>query len=208
MKREQRTQQRGSGILATAAGRLRRQPLALGAALIPALAASLALAAGSPPKPATPSITAHPADPTNQTTALFNYSSSTAGASYECQLDGAAFASCPATGKSYSGPIADGKHTFKVRTLAAGKTSGDATYSWTVDTTAPSAAVSFPVDGSALSSAAWGHGCPGHAGICGSARDSGGIAAVSVSIRQGSGKWWGGSGFDRSTETFQAATLS
>src|SRR4051812_3486178 len=190
MKRERRTQdERHEGLLAAAAGRLRRYPLVLSFAMVPALAAGLALAAGSPPKPAAPTITSHPADPSNQATALFHYSSATPGASFECQLDGTAFASCPATGKSYAGPLADGKHTFKARALAAGKTSGEATYSWTVDTAAPSIAVSFPVDGSALNSAAWGHGCPGRAGVCGVAHDGGDVTAVSVSIRQGSGKW-------------------
>ena len=209
MKREQRIRDERHGrFLAAAVGRLARRPLVVGIAIVPALAAGLAFAAGSPPKPAAPTITSHPADPANQAAALFHYSSATSGASFECQLDGSAFASCPATGKSYPGPLADGKHTFKVRALAAGKTSGEATYSWTVDTTAPSTAVSFPVDGSALSSAAWGHGCPGRAGICGVARDAGGIAAVTVSIQQGTGKWWGGSAFDRSTETFGPATVS
>jgi len=217
MKRETRTTtQPESGLLARTASMLSRHPLALLASLLPVLLAGVALAAKppesskqpAPPKPATPTINAHPAALTNQTSAQFTYSDSTSGAAFECQLDSSSFAACAAGGKSYAGPLAQGRHTFKVRALAAGKTGDEAAYTWTVDTTAASAAVSFPVDGSALSSAAWGHGCPGRAGICGTARDANGVAAVYVSIRQGSGKWWGGSAFDQTTEAFRAATLS
>jgi hypothetical protein len=189
-------------------GMLRRHPLALLAGLVPAVLAAVAVAAGGTPKPPTPSISAHPADPTNQTSAQFQYSAPAPGASFECQLDSGAFASCPSASKSYAGPLAQGKHTFKVHIVSGGKAGSDATYSWTVDTTPPSVALAFPVDGSALSSAAWGHGCPGRAEICGRASDQHGIAAVSVSIRQGSGKWWGGSAFDRTAESFQPATVT
>jgi hypothetical protein len=209
MKRDRRTfQEADAGILARMAGWLRRHPLALLASLPPALLAGAALAAGGPSKPPTPTITSHPAEVTNQTAAQFQYTASAPGAAFECQLDSGAFAACPASGRSYPGPLAAGKHTFKVRVLAGGKTGADAAYSWTVDTTAPTAAVAFPVDGSALGSAAWGQGCPGRAGICGSATDASGISAVSVSIRQGSGKWWGGSAFDQTTESFRSATLA
>lgn len=215
MNRDRRTtEQARTGLLAKTAGLLRRHPLALPASLLPALAAGIALAApGSakqltPPKPAAPTITSHPAALTNQTSAQFQYGDSTSGAGFECQLDGSANAACPAAGKSYPGPLTEGKHTFKVRAVAAGKPGDDTDYSWTVDTTAPTAAVSFPVDGSALRSAAWGQGCPGRAGICGSAKDANGVSAVYVSIRQGNGKWWGGSSFDQTSESFRTATLS
>jgi hypothetical protein len=209
MRREHRTHNEGQARRRIAPdSMLRRHPLALLAGLVPAVVAAVAVAAGGSPKPPTPSITARPADPTNQTSAQFHYSAPTPGASFECQLDSGAFASCPAAGKSYAGPLAQGKHTFKVRIVSGGKTGSDAAYSWTVDTTPPSVALAFPVNGSALSSAAWGHGCPGRAGICGSASDQNDIDAVSVSIRQGSGKWWGGSAFDRTSETFQPASVT
>jgi hypothetical protein len=209
MRREHRTHNEGQARRRIAPGSmLRRHPLALLAGLVPAVVAAVAVAAAGSPKPPTPSITAHPADPTNQTSAQFHYSAPSPGASFECQLDSGAFASCAAAGKSYTGPLAQGKHTFKVRIVSGGKAGSDASYSWTVDTTPPTAAIAFPVDGSALNSAAWGHGCPGRAGICGSASDQQGISAVSVSIRQGSGKWWGGSAFDRTAESFQAATVT
>ena len=217
MKRDTRTtEQPDAGVLARTAGRLRRHPLALLSSLLPILLAGVALAAKppesskqpAPAKPATPTINTHPAGLTNQTSAQFTYAESTSGAAFECRLDSGSFAACAGSGKSYAGPLDQGNHTFKVRAFAAGKTSDEAAYTWTVDTAAPSGAVSFPVDGSALSSAAWGHGCPGRAGICGTAKDANGVTAVYVSIRQGAGKWWGGGAFDQTTEVFRATTLS
>jgi hypothetical protein len=201
-------------MLTAAAAGLRRRPLALGVMVLPALAAGIAFASpGSakspaPAKPAAPTITSHPAALADQTSAQFQYSVTTSGAAFECELDGSAYGACPAGGKSYPGPLTQGKHTFKVRATAGGKAGDDTDYSWTVDTTAPTAAVSFPVDGSALRSAAWGQGCPGRAALCGAAKDASGIASVSVSIRQGSGKWWGGAAFDQSAEGFRTATVS
>jgi len=215
MNRDRRTtEQAETGLLAKTAGLLRRHPLALPASLLPALVAGIALAApGSakqpaPAKPAAPTIASQPAALTNQTSAAFQYGDSTPGVTFECQLDSSSFGACPAAGKSYPGPLGQGKHTFKVRAVAAGRTGDDTGYSWTVDTTAPTADVSFPVDGSALRAATWGQGCSGHGAICGSAKDANGVSAVYVSIRQGNGKWWGGSAFDQTSESFRPATLA
>jgi hypothetical protein len=215
MNRDRRTtEQAETGLLAKTAGLLRRHPLALPASLLPALVAGIALAApGSakqptPAKPATPTITSHPAALSNQTSAQFSYGDSTSGVSFECQLDGSAYGACPAAGKSYPGPLTQGKHTFKVRAVAGGRAGDDTDYSWTVDTTAPTPTTSFPADSSALRSATWGQGCSGHAAICGSAKDANGVSAVYVSIRQGNGKWWGGNSFDQTSESFRTATLS
>jgi hypothetical protein len=85
--------------------------------------------------PAAPTITAFPANPTNQTTAAFSFTGE-AGASFLCSLDGAAFAACTSS-KSYTG-IAAGSHTFRVEARdAAGNTGSPAAYTWTVDLTAP-----------------------------------------------------------------------
>jgi hypothetical protein len=207
MKRHTSTQDRSEARLPRATRALRRHPIALLATLAPALAAAAALAAGAPARLPVPTISSRPSDPTNQTSAQFRYSAPGAGVSYQCRLDGAAFISCPASGIGYPGPLAAGRHTFEVRAIVGGKTGDDASYSWTVDTTPPTAAIAFPVDGSALGPAAWGHGCPGRAGICGTAKDATGVSAVAVSIRQGAGKWWDGSAFDRTSETFVAAAV-
>ncbi|MFL5924554.1 MAG: Ig-like domain-containing protein [Gaiellaceae bacterium] len=79
-----------------------------------------------------------PADPTNTTSGSFAFMSSNGGITFDCALDGAAFGSC--TSPVPFGPLADGTHTFAVRTTNQAHTTGPATiWSWTVDTLAPAA---------------------------------------------------------------------
>lgn len=92
--------------------------------------------------PATPTITQSPANPTNATIASFKYSS--AGAtSYQCKLDAAlVFTACPASGITYPVlpllALPPGSHTFQVRAVdTKGNTSGAASYTWVIDTGAP-----------------------------------------------------------------------
>jgi hypothetical protein len=82
-----------------------------------------------------------PASPTNATSASFTFSSSEAGSTFQCRLDGGAFAACT-SGQSYTG-LADGSHTFEVRaTDPAGTTDATpATHSWAVDTGAPNTTI-------------------------------------------------------------------
>ena len=89
------------------------------------------------------SITGHPVATTTNPNASFSFTGSDdltvpASLTFECALDGAAFAACTAP-KSYSG-LAVGSHTFQVRASdTAGNTdSTPASYSWTiVDASAP-----------------------------------------------------------------------
>jgi large repetitive protein len=104
-----------------------------------AVTAWVALAANTPP-PA-PTISAGPANPTNQTSATFTYTDSQAVTKFQCSLDGAAFADCGTTrpsSKTYSG-LAAGSHTFQVRAFVqqGNLTSSPTSYSWVVDQTAP-----------------------------------------------------------------------
>src|SRR5207244_9703208 len=83
------------------------------------------------------SITASPINPSHTPRLAFSFSSE-AGATFQCGLDGAAFASCSSP-KSYTG-VVDGSHTFQVKaTDTAGNTGTAASYTWTVDTAAPTA---------------------------------------------------------------------
>ena len=76
--------------------------------------------------------------------ATFTFSADEGGSTVECDLDGAGFSSCSSP-KSYSS-LSDGSHTFKVKaTDGAGNTDPTpAQYTWTVDTTSPSSATTFP----------------------------------------------------------------
>jgi hypothetical protein len=190
------------------ARRLPRRALALAAASASILIAGIAIAAPRSSQPSTPYITGHPADPTNQTSAHLVYADSQAGVSFQCKLDGGAYVSCPQGGVSYAGPLGEGKHTFQVRASAGSKTSDDVSLSWAVDTTAPTTALAYPANGATLSAGAWGQGCPARAGLCGTAKDEHGIRSVAVSIRASNGRWWNGSAFNQTSESFLAADVS
>src|SRR5206468_1694694 len=87
--------------------------------------------------PLAPTITASPPNPSNSTSPSFSFTGE-AGGTFQCQLDGGGFTACT-TPKSYTG-LADGSHTFQVRqTDAAGNTGPAASYTWTIDTSAPAA---------------------------------------------------------------------
>jgi peptidoglycan/xylan/chitin deacetylase (PgdA/CDA1 family) len=86
--------------------------------------------------PPAPSLTSTPPASSGSSSASFGFSDSEAGVSFECQLDGSAFAACTSP-KGYSG-LADGSHTFAVRARdTAANTSTATSYSWRIDTTAP-----------------------------------------------------------------------
>jgi MYXO-CTERM domain-containing protein len=78
-----------------------------------------------------------PSTPTNQTQATFSFFAFESDARFECSLDGAPFSACasPVTYVSLSG----GTHTFQVRArdTAGNVDATPASYSWTVDRTAP-----------------------------------------------------------------------
>jgi predicted outer membrane repeat protein len=87
-----------------------------------------------------------PPDPTNDPAARFEFGA-TEAASFECRLDAGEWVSC-SRGQAYPG-LADGRHTFSVgATDAAGNGEAEpASYSWTVDTTAPDTTIgSAPED--------------------------------------------------------------
>ena len=83
-----------------------------------------------------PSITSAPAATSANPAPSFTFSHGSF-TSFQCQLDGAAFAACTSP-KSYSG-LADGSHTFGIRALDAdGVATPVSTSTWTISTAAPS----------------------------------------------------------------------
>jgi hypothetical protein len=105
----------------------------------------------SPPETA---ITAGPSGTVTTTDATFEFTSSEAGSSFECQLDAAGYAACTSP-MAHLG-LADGQHTFDVRARdAAGNTDPTpATRTWTVVTTPPSAGIVRSASSSAVNTTA------------------------------------------------------
>ena len=88
--------------------------------------------------PPTVTITSMPTNPTNATTASFNFTVSEG--SPQCKLDGAAFAAC--TSPRVYTALADGSHTFTVQATDAVGNVGSATYTWVIDATLPVVTIS------------------------------------------------------------------
>jgi hypothetical protein len=84
-------------------------------------------------------LTATPSRPSNSSAATFFFTANKPATSFECKLDGAAFVSC-ASPQAYGG-LADGTHTFAVKGTAIGGTGPATVYTWTIDTTGPTAAI-------------------------------------------------------------------
>ncbi|MDA0164689.1 Ig-like domain-containing protein [Solirubrobacter ginsenosidimutans] len=97
-------------------------------------------------------INSGPSGNVSSTSATFTFSSTEAGSTFQCALDGAAFAACPA---GYTG-LAQGAHTFQVRaTDAVGNVDASpATQSWTVDTVAPNTTINSGPTGAVASTSA------------------------------------------------------
>ena len=185
-----------------------RVALALGSALAVAATGALAgHAALAVPLTPTPAILSGPSAATTSRTASFTYRDTETTATFKCSLDAGFFLTCPASGTNYSG-LSEGSHTFRVEAQALTKSmSAPASRSWSVDTTAPTVALTFPAAGHAYNAAGWNASCPPSPGQCGTASDATGVASVQVALsQQSSGKYWSGSGFTLASQVFQAAT--
>ncbi|HET6656454.1 MAG TPA: Ig-like domain-containing protein [Gaiellaceae bacterium] len=154
-------------------------------------------------------IDSNPSDPTSSTSASFSFSSTEGGSTFACQLDGGGYSACTSP-KSYAGPLGQGSHTFTVRaTDGAGNTDGTpATYTWTVDSVAPSSATTFPASAANYTTSGWNAGCA-TIGFCGTYSDAtSGVQKVEISIRQGSGNYWSAGSFSSAGEVWNTASLS
>jgi hypothetical protein len=79
---------------------------------------------------------------------------------------------------------------------------------YTIDRSPPTATVTFPATGGAYNAAGYKAGCsPTALDICGSVTDIGGVHSVKLSIFNGT-KYWNGTGFTSSSETFVTAALA
>ncbi|MDD5222961.1 MAG: fibronectin type III domain-containing protein [bacterium] len=87
------------------------------------------------------SITSHPQNPSNQVSMTFEFASTEAGSTFECQLDSKGWNTCSSPQVYYPGTnYSDGGHTFEVRAMNPTRTAIDqtpASYTWTIDTTSP-----------------------------------------------------------------------
>jgi fibronectin type 3 domain-containing protein len=96
----------------------------------------------------TATIGTKPSSPSNDTAPSFSFSSSEpSGATFECALDGVAFAAC-STPKTYT-TLVDGSHTFAVKAidLAGNHSTSPASLTWIVDTISPTVPGSFQLLG-------------------------------------------------------------
>jgi len=121
------------------------------------------------------SLTANPAVLTTSVSASFSFTGSDTGGSglagFECKLDGGSFAACVSP-NNYSS-LADGSHTFQVRAVdgAGSRDASPASFTWVVDTTAPTNAITAsPANPTGSTSANFGF----------SAADTGGSGIASI----------------------------
>ena len=127
----------------------------------------------------TTSIDSSPPALSNAASASFAFSGSDAGgsgiASFECRRDGASFAPC--TSPQAYAALADGAHSFEVRAIdtAGNVDATPATFSWTIDTAAPTTSIDSSPP--ALSNA-------GSASFAFSGTDAGGSGVASFECRR------------------------
>ena len=133
--------------------------------------------------PASPTITQRPLASTADPEATFGFTTTQAGVTFECKLDGASFAPCIST-KTYT-DITVGSHVFQVRAVdASGIASAPVSFSWTVVTG------SFGISGNLAATLAPGVSSPLNLSFTNPYNFSGGlkVLSVTVTVQQGTVK--------------------
>jgi hypothetical protein len=88
--------------------------------------------------PPAPTLTAKPAAQSNTSAPSFSFTDSESGLTFQCALDAANFSACTSP-KSYSG-LSQATHMFRVKAIDAAANQGaETSYTWTIDTMAPTA---------------------------------------------------------------------
>jgi hypothetical protein len=92
-------------------------------------------------------IDSSPPNTSNSASATFTFSTNQPNATFQCTIDGSAFADCTSP-QQYTG-LADGSHTFQVRATNGAGVSDPSpdSYGWTVDATAPTISSVSPANG-------------------------------------------------------------
>jgi hypothetical protein len=105
---------------------------------------------GSGPTAPDTFIDSGPDPATRETSATFSFHASTADATFECSLDGAAYTACSSP-TTYD-PLGEGTHNFAVRAVDAdGTDPSAATRSWRVDLTPPDTTITSGPSGTVVS---------------------------------------------------------
>src|SRR5262249_4917280 len=92
-------------------------------------------------------ITASPANPSNNSSPSFSFTANESGVRFECRLDAGVFGAC--TSPFTSVTLGDGTHTFEVRAIDAADNVDPtpASFTWVIDTAAPDTTItSAPPD--------------------------------------------------------------
>jgi hypothetical protein len=87
-----------------------------------------------------PTLSSEPANPSNNASAGFSFSAGNASA-YQCKLDTGAYASC--TSPYTPASLAQGSHTFSVRGISGSSAGPAISYTWTLDTIAPTQSIAL-----------------------------------------------------------------
>lgn len=129
----------GKAGKAGSTGRIRR--LLLAAAVVVLTGSGAVAATSLKPSEPVPVITAGPADPTGVTGATFVFTAVAGVGGHACSLDTGPYVACTSP-RTYPGPLAEGRHTFRVRGQdTSGRTGPAASWTWRVDLTPPRAPV-------------------------------------------------------------------